>query len=60
MTSSPTLATMALRNAKLAQWLDLIHREALKMTGALRPILSQSGVRSQLVIRILAKEDFFI
>ncbi len=46
---------MALRSAKLAQWLDLIHREALKMTSALRPILSQSGVRSQLVTKIWLK-----
>ena len=49
MTASPSLAAMALQTAKISEWRDLIHREALKITSSLRPILSQSGVRSQLV-----------
>lgn len=49
LTTSPQLVAMKARIN--AEWRDLVYREALRMTGALRQILGQSNnsSRSQLV-----------
>ena len=48
MKISPTLVAIRARISN--EWKDLVYREALRMTGALRQISNQSNNRSQLVI----------
>lgn len=47
LTTSPQL--VAVRARINAEWRDLVYREALRMTGALRQILGQNNTRNQLV-----------